>query len=79
MEADARRCAGLGKTGRLNCEVRATKNTDDADPSAPPVLSEIRVTESDAISKLPDGDYQLLVDGKLVHVKREDGCFTVLS
>jgi hypothetical protein len=60
---------------RVDCKVRATKTTFDGDPSIPPELSDYSVMESSATSKLPDGDYEILTNGKAIKVRRKGGRF----
>jgi hypothetical protein len=59
----------------VECKVRATKATLDADPSVPPVFSEYSIMESSETAKLPDGDYEVLANGEIKKVRRTAGRF----
>ncbi len=62
----------IGEGPRLECEVRATKTTLEGDP---PVVSGYRIVESDLTDRLPDGDYELLVNRERIRFRRDAGRF----
>ena len=62
----------IGEGQRVECEVRATNTTLDGDP---PVFSDYRIMESDVTDRLPDGNYELLVNRERTRFSREAGQF----
>ncbi len=62
----------IGEGQRVECEVRATKITLDGDP---PVFSDYRIMESDLTDRLPDGNYELLVNRDRTRFSRDAGRF----
>jgi len=62
----------IGEGQRVDCEVRATKTTLDGDP---PVFSDYRIMESDLTDRLPDGNYELLVNRERTRFNRDAGRF----
>ena len=62
----------IGEGHQLNCEVRATKTTLDRDP---PIISGYLIVESDLTDRLPDGNYDLLVNRDRTRFKRDGGRF----
>jgi hypothetical protein len=62
----------IGEGQRVECEVRATKITLDGDP---PLFSSYRIVESDVTDRLPDGNYELLVNHERTRFSREAGRF----
>ena len=62
----------IGEGQRVECEVRATKTTLDRDP---PLFSGYRIMESDVTAKLPDGNYELLVNRERTRFSRDAGRF----
>ena len=62
----------IGEGQRVECEVRATKTTLDGDP---PVFSNYRIMESDVTDRLPDGNYDLLVNHERTRFSRNGGRF----
>jgi len=65
----------MGSAHHIECEIRATKTTLDGFPSAPPAFSDLRIVESAATNKLPDGDYEVLVGDERIRLIREHGTF----
>ena len=66
----------IGERQRMECRVRATRTTLDTDPA---VFSDYRVMESDATDRLPDGNYELCVNGEKIRFKRNSGRFLLHS
>jgi hypothetical protein len=66
----------VGERQRMDCKVRATKTTLDTDPA---VFSDYRVMESDATDILPDGEYELWVNGEKIRFRRNSGRFLLRS
>ena len=62
----------LGEGQRVQCEVRATKTTLDGDP---PLFSGYTIMESDVTDRLPDGNYDLLVNHERTRLSRDGGRF----
>ncbi len=62
----------IGDGQRVECEVRATKTTLDGDP---PLFSDYRIMESDVTDRLPDGNYELLVNRERTRFSRDAGRF----
>ncbi len=62
----------IGEGQRVECEVRATKTTLDGDP---PLFSDYRIMESDVTDRLPDGNYELLVNRERTRFSRDAGRF----
>ncbi len=62
----------IGEGQRVECEVRATKTMLDG---YPPVVSDYRIMESDLTDRLPDGNYELLVNRERTRFSRDDGRF----
>ena len=62
----------IGEGQRVGCEVRATKTTLDGDP---PLFSDYRIMESDLTDRLPDGNYELLVNRERTRFRRDAGRF----
>ena len=62
----------IGEGQRVECEVRATKTTLDGDP---PLFSGYRIMESDVTDRLPDGNYELLVNRERTRFSRDAGRF----
>ena len=58
----------IGEGQRVGCEVRATKTTLDGDP---PLFSGYIILESDATDRLPDGNYELLVNRERTRFNRD--------
>ena len=61
----------IGEGYILECKVRAVKTTLDEDPYAPPAFSDYRVWNSDETDRLPDGEYELLVNGQRILLRRQ--------
>jgi len=62
----------IGEGQRVGCEVRATKTTLDGDS---PLFSGYSIVESDATDRLPDGNYELLVNRERTRFSRDAGRF----
>ena len=62
----------IGEGQRVECEVRATKTTLVGDP---PLVSGYRIVESDETDRLPDGNYELLVNRERTRFSRDAGRF----
>ena len=62
----------IGEHQRMECEVRATMTTLDGDP---PLFSGYTIMESDATDRLPDGNYDLLVNHERTRFSRDGGRF----
>jgi len=62
----------IGEGQRVDCEVRATKTTLDGDP---PLFSGYTIMESDVTDRLPDGNYDLLVNHERTRFGRDGGRF----
>ena len=62
----------IGEGQRVECEVRATKTTLDGDQ---PIVSGYMIVESDLTDRLPDGNYELLVNREGTRFKRQAGRF----
>jgi len=62
----------IGGGYRVECEVRATKTTLVGDP---PLVSGYRIVESDETDRLPDGNYELLVNRERTRFSRDAGRF----
>jgi len=60
----------IGEGQRVGCEVRATKTTLDGDP---PLISGYTILESDVTDRLPDGNYELLVNRERTRFSRDAG------
>ena len=65
----------VGEGHRVDCKVRATKTTIDLDPDAPPEFSDYEIMDSAATVRLPDGDYQVLVNAEKLRCKLNRGRF----
>ena len=65
----------VGEGHRVDCKIRATKNTLDIDPDAPPEFSDYDIMDSPATVKLPDGDYEVLANGAKIRCKLNRGRF----
>jgi hypothetical protein len=65
----------VGENQQVECKVRATKTTLGGDPSIPPEFSDYRIMDSDVTDRLPDGDYELLVNGQRIRLRRNGGRF----
>ena len=62
----------IGEGQRVECEVRATKTTLYG---VPLLFSGYRIMESDVTDKLPDGNYELLVNRERTRFSRDAGRF----
>jgi hypothetical protein len=62
----------IGEGQRVECEVRATKTMLDGDP---PLFSGYSIVESDVTDRLPDGNYELLVNRERTRFSRDAGRF----
>ena len=62
----------IGEGQRVECEVRATKTTLEGDP---PLFSGYSIVESDVTDRLPDGNYELLVNRERTRFSRDAGRF----
>jgi hypothetical protein len=62
----------IGEGQRVECEVRVTKTTLDGDP---PLFSGYTILESDVTDRLPDGNYELLVNRERTRFSRDAGRF----
>ena len=62
----------IGEGQRVDCQVRATKTTLDG---YPPVFSDYMIMESDLTDRLPDGNYDLLVNHERTRFSRDAGRF----
>jgi hypothetical protein len=62
----------IGESRRVECEVQATKTTLDGDP---PLFSGYKIMESDLTDRLPDGNYELLVNRERTRFSRDAGRF----
>jgi hypothetical protein len=65
----------IGGHPRVECTLRATKNTLDGDPSFPPLFTQHKVLESRLTALLADGEYEVIVNGELIRAVREYGQF----
>jgi hypothetical protein len=65
----------VGDAQRVECEIQATKSTLGGVPPFPPAFSDYRIMDSEATRRLPDGDYEVLVNGERIQVKRKGGYF----
>jgi hypothetical protein len=59
-----------GEGQQVECEVRATKTTLDEDQ---PIVSGYLIVESDLTDRLPDGNYESLVNRERNRFKRDAG------
>jgi hypothetical protein len=62
----------IGEGQRVQCEVRATKTTFVGEP---PLVFDYRIVESDETDRLPDGNYELLVNRERTRFSRDAGRF----
>jgi hypothetical protein len=64
----------MGEGQRMECKVRAMKTP--LGPSIPPEFTDYRIMDSYLTNRLPDGDnYELLVNGRLIGLRRNAGRF----
>ena len=68
----------IGEGQRVECKVRATKSTLDGDPSVPPTFSDYGIVDS-AMTRLPDGKYEVFAHNKRISLRREHGQFVGLN
>jgi len=64
----------IGESQRVECEVQATKTTLDGDP---PLFSGYSIVESDVTDRLPDGNYELLVNRERTRFSRRRRTFPI--
>ena len=62
----------IGEGQRVECKVQATKTTLDGDPT---LFSGYKIMESDLTDRLPDGNYELLVNRERTRFSRDAGRF----
>jgi hypothetical protein len=72
MEIIYLRGAIVGLAQRMPCRVRAFRTTADANCTD----SGHAIIEDTKTDKLPDGDYDLQIDGRQLPFKRKDGKFS---
>jgi hypothetical protein len=68
-----------GDAQRVVCEIQATKSTLGGVPPFPPAFSDYRIMDSEATRRLPDGDYEVLVNSERIKVLRKGGYFLARS
>jgi hypothetical protein len=64
---------------RIACEIQATKCTLGGVAPSPPAFSDYRIMDSEAIRRLPEGDYEVLVNSERIRVKRKGAYFLARS
>lgn len=64
----------VGEGRSVECKVRAIENRLPG-ANLPPAYSEMRVMTSNAVAALPDGLYEIHVNGERIPVRREHGDF----
>jgi hypothetical protein len=65
----------VGNGQRVECEIQATKSTLGGVSFSPPAFSDYRVMDSEATRRLPEGDYEVLVNAERIRVQRKGGYF----
>ena len=65
----------VGEGHSVDCKVRATKTTLDLDPDAPPEFSNYDIMDSATTVTLPDGDYEVLANGREILCRLKRGRF----
>jgi hypothetical protein len=69
----------VGDGQRVECEIQATKSTLSGVSPSPPAFADYRIMDSEATRRLPDDDYEVLVNGERIKVQRKGGYFLVRS
>jgi hypothetical protein len=69
----------VGNGQRVECEIQATKSTLGGVPPFPPAFSDYRIMDSEGTRRLPDGDYEVLVNSERIKVLRKGGYFLARS
>ena len=69
----------VGNGLRVECEIQATKSTLGGVAPSPPAFSDYRIMDSEATRRLPDGDYEVLVNSERIRVKRKGAYFLARS
>ena len=69
----------VGNGQRVDCELQAKKSTLGGVPPSPAAFSDYRVMDSEATRRLPDDDYEVLVNGERLKVQRKSGYFLARS
>ena len=62
-----------GGEKRVNCKIRAIETT--LSPSIPPVFSNYEVIDTPETVQLPDGNYEISVNGEQIPVSKQSGAF----
>jgi hypothetical protein len=68
----------IGEGQRVECKVRVTKSTLDGDPAVPPAFSDYSIVDA-AMTRLPDGNYDVFAHNKRISLRREHGQFVGLG
>jgi hypothetical protein len=69
----------VGNGRRVECEIQATKSTLGGVSPSPPAFADYRIMDSEATRRLPDDDYEVLVNGERLKVQRKSGYFLARS
>ena len=69
----------VGNGHRVDCEIQATKTTLGGVSPSPPAFADYRIMDSEATRRLPDDDYEVLVNGERIKVLRKGGYFLARS
>jgi hypothetical protein len=69
----------VGNGQRVECEIQATKSTLGGVSPSLPAFADYRIMDSEATRRLPDDDYEVLVNGERIQVKRKGGYFLARS
>jgi hypothetical protein len=60
---------------RVECKIQATKSTLGGVSPSPPAFADYRIMDSEATRRLRDDDYEVLVNGERLKVRRKGGYF----
>jgi hypothetical protein len=69
----------VGSGQRVECEIHATKSTLGGVSPYPAAFADYRIMDSEATRRLPDGDYEVLVNSERIRVKRKGAYFLARS
>jgi hypothetical protein len=69
----------FGNGQRVECEIQATKSTLGGVSPSSPAFADYRIMDSEATRRLPDDDYEVLVNGERLKVQRKSGYFLARS
>jgi hypothetical protein len=69
----------VGNGQRVECEIQATKYTLGGVSPYPPAFSDYRIMDSEATRRLPNSDYEVLVNGERIKVQRKGEYFLARS